>query len=231
MNRPLRTPAALLVALALTGCATKAQLRRGLADQANALAGERSERMAADQQLGSRVDSLGASLRTDLDNLRNEFGTRISQVESGLQFAVPVHFAFNASDVGPEATPVLDRFAQVVQRYYPGSMISVEGFADPAGSAAYNRTLSLRRADAVRDYLTSHGLPAEQHRTVGYGATRLVTPSASASAPGADLNRRVAFVVETPPTTAMGSPMMQPSPTMPDTSSTAPMPADTTSMR
>ena len=31
---------------------------------------------------------------------------------------------------------------------------------------------------------------------VGYGETRLVTPGASGDAPGAELNRRVVFVIE-----------------------------------
>ena len=76
-------------------------------------------------------------------------------------------------------------------------MISVEGFADPAGSEQYNRALSKRRADAVREFLVAKGLDGTNLKTVGYGETRQVRAGASKDAPGAELNRRVTFVVET----------------------------------
>src|SRR4029078_10785660 len=86
------------------------------------------------------------------------------------------------------------RFAHVVQKYYPTSKVTVEGFADPAGSTHYNNALSKKRADAVRDYLTAQGgLTTNQIETIGYGKTRLVTPKAWGDQPGAELNRRRGF--------------------------------------
>jgi outer membrane protein OmpA-like peptidoglycan-associated protein len=92
----------------------------------------------------------------------------------------------------------LDRFASVAAKYYPGSKVTVEGFADPAGSVEYNLNLSRRRANAVRSYVTSRGLDASLVQAVGYGESRLVRPEASRYQPGAELNRRVVFVIETP---------------------------------
>ena len=177
------------------GCATRGQLRRGLAEQAAALAAERSERIVGDQRIAGDV----SALRGDLDALRKEFGTRISMMEDGMHFVVPVHFAFDRSDLDPGAQPVLSRFSKVVQNYYPGAKITVEGFADPAGSAAYNLQLSRKRAEAVRSHLVEQGVPASRLAVVGYGEERPVVPGASGSSYGADLNRRVVFVVETPP--------------------------------
>jgi peptidoglycan-associated lipoprotein len=234
MNRSVRVTTTLLAAAALAGCATRAQLRRGLAEQQTALEAERSERMAADDQLRQQHTSDMAALRADLDSLRTQFDAKITMLEDGLQFDVPVHFGFDDAEVGPEATPVLDRFARVVQRYYPGSMISIEGFADPAGPAAYNQRLSLRRAQAVQTYLIGQGVPAEQLRTVGYGENRLVTPGAAASKPGAELNRRVAFVVETPPSATLGTPTATDVPTsttMRETPASTPVPAEGTSQQ
>jgi peptidoglycan-associated lipoprotein len=114
---------------------------------------------------------------------------------------MPVHFAFDDATVRDEDHAALDRFAKVAQKYYPGSLITVEGFADPAGSKAYNVKLSTRRADAVKDYLTSQG-QSNELKTIGYGTTRLVTPTAWGSEPGAELNRRVVFVIETSGTAA-----------------------------
>src|SRR5581483_4747357 len=103
-----------------------------------------------------------------------------------------------------EDRAALDRFVKIAQKYYPGSVITVEGFADPAGSVRYNLDLSRRRAEAVKEYLTSQGLTNEI-RTVGYGKTRLVVPNAWGSEPGAEKNRRVVFVIESKgDTTASG---------------------------
>ena len=186
---------------ASAGCATRGQLRRGLAEQTAALDAERSERLTGDQRLAADL----GQLRTDLDGLKREFGTRITMLEDGMHFAVPVHFAFNKADVNPEADPVLTRFSQVVSKYYPGAKITVEGFADPAGTAEYNRRLSQQRADAVRRYLVQKGLPPQQLAIVGYGEDRQVVPGASGASEGAELNRRVVFVVETPPNSSFGS--------------------------
>ena len=70
----------------------------------------------------------------------------------------------------PVGTPTdigVKRFAQVVGKYYGGAQITVEGFADPAGSTRYNLGLSKRRADAVREYLVSKGMSDAQLRTIG----------------------------------------------------------------
>lgn len=195
MSLPIRSIAiAVLGTAVLGGCATKGQLRRGLEEQRAALAAERQAREAADTRLAADMERL----RTDLETLRTEFGTQITALEKGMQFMVPVHFAFDRAEIRPDAQPVLNRFSEVVQRHYPGAVITVEGFADPAGSAAYNRALSLRRAEAVRTYLSQQGLDFTRLQAVGYGEDRLVVPRAAGDDQGAQLNRRVVFVVETP---------------------------------
>lgn len=203
MSKRIRVTAVagLGVVLLTAGCATKGQLRQGLEAQAAALEAqrvaleaERAERMAADQRMAMDVGALDS----DLALLRTDYDVRIAQLEEGLEFAVPVHFGFDEAGLDERVRPALDRFSALVQRHYPGAMITVEGFADPAGSAAYNRGLSQRRAEGVREYLVSQGLPEGQLRAIGYGENRLVIPGAAGSASGAELNRRVVFVVETP---------------------------------
>jgi peptidoglycan-associated lipoprotein len=196
----------------LTGClATQAQLKKvsddRTAQSAALVTTERTDRTAADNELKAAQDALrqelGAvkgdvqALRTELQTLRTDFGAKISMLEDGMHFLMPVNFAFNDATVKDTDRPILDRFAKVVNQYYPGSKITIEGFADPAGSTSYNVRLSQRRAEAVKGYLTTNGLATEQLATIGYGETRLVTPKAWGDQPGADLNRRVVFVVET----------------------------------
>lgn len=49
--------------------------------------------------------------------------------------------------------------------------ITVTGYADPTGSAAYNQRLSERRADNVARYLVAHGVDKSHIKTVGAGQT------------------------------------------------------------
>lgn len=208
MSVTTRIPLAIgLMALMVnTGCvATRAQLRRGLDQESQARAqqqeelqmaldAERSERLASDQNLASEL----GTLNSDLALLREDYGVRIALIEDGLEFAVPVHFGFDSDAVEQDDREALERFVEFVQRHYGGAMITVEGFADPAGPTAYNQTLSQRRADAVRTTLVSMGMPETQLRAVGYGEERQVVAGAAGGATGAELNRRVVFVVETP---------------------------------
>lgn len=183
----------LAAATVLSGCVTKKTFRREITDIHTQVNAERAERVAGDSAIRAEV----AALRTDLDSMRTEFGARITAMEDGIKFAMPVNFAFDDATVRPEDQAMLDRFATIVGKYYGSSLVTVEGFADPAGSTRYNLALSKRRADSVRDYLTGKGLTADQLKTIGYGETRQVVRGAERDEPGADQNRRVVFVIET----------------------------------
>jgi peptidoglycan-associated lipoprotein len=191
----------------LSGClATQSQLKHAsdmqsqqLAQTRTQLNSERAERMASDSALAAQLGMVRgdvASLRNDLDAMRKEFGAKIAMLQDGLHFAMPVNFAYDDATVRTEDQPSLQRFARVAQNYYPGSKITIEGFADPAGTQQYNLALSARRANAVRQYLVAQGLTGNELSTVGYGKTRLVVPGASRNQPGAEQNRRVTFVIE-----------------------------------
>src|SRR5919201_862469 len=189
------------------GCATKGFVRKELAAQRTAIdsviAMERTERMAGDSSLRGEFTTQIQQLRADLTSLRDTFTVLITALENGVQFATPVNFAFDDATVRDEDKALLDKFATVVQKYYPGSKITVEGFADPVGTQNYNRRLSQRRADAVKTYLTEKGLSSDIKRA-GYGGARPVGPGAGKDDPGAEQNRRVVFVIESRPQTTKG---------------------------
>lgn len=197
-----------LVAPVMAGCASKGFVREHIAaEQVRAdahsdsgVSAERSARMSADSSLTLDV----ASLRKDLDSLRTEYGAKITALENGMQFALPVHFAYNDATIRDEDKAALDRFAKVATKYYPGSKITVEGFADPAGGVKYNLDLSKKRAASVQWYLSSQAGVTDQIDAIGYGKTRLVVPNASGDQPGADQNRRVVFVIESAQAQASG---------------------------
>ena len=205
MKANLRAVGVVLLGSAVLGaCATKGFVRTSVSD-------ERAARIAADSSLSNMVTTEVAgvrselttvkndvaSLRNDLGALRTEFGAKITAMEEGLKFAFPVNFAFDDATIREADRAALDRFAGVVGKYYSGSIITIEGFADPAGSTRYNIDLSKRRADAVAGYLAEKGLNTANVRTVGYGESRQVNNGAQKEDPGAEANRRVVFVVET----------------------------------
>jgi peptidoglycan-associated lipoprotein len=175
-----------------SGClATKNYVNKGLAEQQNALNTERTERQSADEKLAADV----AQLRSDLNALRTEFGAKIAAVEEGLSFTFPIHFSFDDATVQQGDVAALNNFAKVVNKHFPGTIVTIEGFADPAGSRSYNQSLSTKRAESVRSYLVNQEVQAEL-KPIGYGETRLVVPGAEKDEPGAELNRRVVFVIE-----------------------------------
>jgi peptidoglycan-associated lipoprotein len=196
LRHATRVALVLLAAVAVQACATKGFVRKEVAASRaasdSAVLAERNARIAADEDLAARI----TALRTDLDGLRTEFGAKISSIEGALTFVMPVTFAFDDATVRDEARPMLERFATVAKKYYPRSTITIEGFADPAGSRDYNLDLSLARAESVRNALASLGLGSSPLRAIGYGEERLVSPGAEKNEPGAEANRRVVFVIE-----------------------------------
>lgn len=187
-----------IAALSSGACATKGYVNR----KVDLFVGqERVARQNGDSTNARDVAALRTdltALRGELQTLRTEFGARITAMENSVKFAMPVHFAYDDATVRAEDQASLERFASVVQKYYNGAEVTVEGFADPAGTTRYNLDLSRRRAQSVKQFLVGKGMADQQLKTVGYGKTRLVRPGAAGDAQGAELNRRVVFVVETP---------------------------------
>lgn len=189
----------------LAGCSTVSpdELQTELADI-------RQEMSSGDNQLSSRIDGVEGSvealnrrmnqLESELEGLADEYEATVARLESSLRFAAPVHFGFDADEVRSSDTELLMRFASVVNEHYPGALITVEGFTDPAGPAEYNMQLGQRRANNVRTVLVDQGrLSADRVRAVSYGedTRRLVNPNAAGSdTEGAMANRRVVLVVE-----------------------------------
>ena len=190
-----RAALVLVAPLTFQACATKGFVRTQIATVRvatdSAIAAERQERIAADNDMAARI----AALRTDLDGLRKEFGVKIAAMEGALKFVMPVNFAFDDATVTAEARPMLERFARVAKAYYPNSAITIEGFADPAGSEQYNLQLSRERAENVQRSLRSFGRSGPT-RVIGYGESRQVNQGAAKNDPGARANRRVVFVIE-----------------------------------
>lgn len=79
-----------------------------------------------------------------------------------------VFFAFDRSDLNPEARTTLDAQAQWLARF-PQVRVTVMGHADERGTREYNLALGDRRAARVRDYLVSRGVDRARIDTISYG--------------------------------------------------------------
>ena len=209
LSQRLLLGAAIPMALALSGCSLvkKQDLDDQLAYMRSEMEAERRAEIAegdrmVSEELTGRMNGLEGRLEDldrDLATLAQDFDAKVEELEMALRFDVPIYFGFDEDEVGPQYIPFLDRFADIVTKYYPNSIITVEGFTDPVGSPEYNLALGKRRAEAVGIYLANHrGLGTDRVRAVSYGeaAERLV--SASGHGPGQDgwENRRVALVID-----------------------------------
>ena len=112
--------------------------------------------------------------------------------QSGRAEVHGIYFDFGSATIKPESEPALKEIGDAVAKN-PSWMLSVEGHTDNIGGDAANMELSKRRADAVKQALTTqyHVSPAKL-TTAGFGATR---PKEWNDTPeGRARNRRVELV-------------------------------------
>ncbi len=75
-----------------------------------------------------------------------------------------------------------------------GMQVEISGHTDSVGPADYNKQLSQRRANAVKNFLTSKGIDTRRIKAVGYGEDKPIA-SNDDNADGREINRRVEFKV------------------------------------
>jgi peptidoglycan-associated lipoprotein len=77
-------------------------------------------------------------------------------------------FGLDSTDLNEAARAALQKNVEWLKRW-PSTRVTVEGHADSRGTTEYNLALGERRADVVRDYLVSLGVPTERLTTVSKG--------------------------------------------------------------
>ncbi len=75
----------------------------------------------------------------------------------------------------------------------PQTNILIVGHTDNTGSATYNQDLSVRRAEAVKAYIASHGVSSSRLSTQGKGLTEPIADNTTEA--GRAQNRRVEIVI------------------------------------
>jgi peptidoglycan-associated lipoprotein len=79
-----------------------------------------------------------------------------------------IYFDYDKYDVRADAQPVLSAQAAWLAKY-PSVKVRIEGNADERGTREYNLALGSRRANSIKDFLTSHGVTADRIETISYG--------------------------------------------------------------
>jgi OOP family OmpA-OmpF porin len=82
-----------------------------------------------------------------------------------------VTFAFDSAEVDRQARGIIRKAAQAARDDQAVDLV-VTGYTDSSGASDYNQTLSLRRAEAVRDVLIEMGVDGERIGVAARGETR-----------------------------------------------------------
>jgi peptidoglycan-associated lipoprotein len=79
-----------------------------------------------------------------------------------------IYFALDSSSLDDVARATLDRNAKLL-RENASWTVTIAGHCDERGTVEYNQALGERRANSVRDYLVSAGVPESRIKTISYG--------------------------------------------------------------
>jgi outer membrane protein OmpA-like peptidoglycan-associated protein len=102
-------------------------------------------------------------------------------------FKSETFFDYNSAALLPGGYAEISRVANVLNKYNQ-TRIEVGGHTDSKGSEQYNKQLSMRRAEAVKNTLVQQGVNPQRTGTFGYGESRPISSSDAA-------NRRVEITI------------------------------------
>ena len=200
--------AAVVLALALGGCANMSETQKGTAVGAGVGAGVGAlvgqGRGAA---IGAGVGALGGYIwsshmqkkKAEMEQATAGTGVAVTQtVDNQLKLNIPSDISFDTgrADIRPALRPILDQFASGL-RDQPNTEVRIIGHTDSTGSDAVNDPLSLQRANSARDYLAARGVDARRILTAGRGSHEPIAENNTDA--GRAKNRRVEiFLAERP---------------------------------
>jgi outer membrane protein OmpA-like peptidoglycan-associated protein len=104
-----------------------------------------------------------------------------------------IYFDYDKATFKTESYSDLNKLEQMM-RQNPNIRVEIAGHTDSFGHWEYNKALSQRRAEAVKDFLTKKGIDPRRITAVGYGESRPLA-SNDDEQEGRELNRRVEFKV------------------------------------
>ncbi len=103
-----------------------------------------------------------------------------------------IQFRSGSASIQPASNQLLDRLASLLKRCMDAKA-EINGYTDNVGSSGNNEKLSLRRANAIRDYLKSAGVGGDRLTAMGHGPSDPIASNDTEQ--GRAENRRIGFTV------------------------------------
>ncbi len=203
---PLYFSLFLIVSLTISSCsswsrtATGAAVGTGAGAAAGAVIGKTLGNTAAGAIAGAAVGgAVGAIIGRNMDRKARELeeeldGVTIQRVEEGIavSFDSGILFAFDSSDLRPQARENLNKLAEILNRDTDTNLLIV-GHTDWIGSETYNLGLSMRRARSAANYLIAQGISGNRIEVEGRGEYEPIATNETEE--GRQLNRRVEVAI------------------------------------
>ena len=141
------------------------------------------------------ADTDGDGIPDSKDNCPNKAGSAVNGGCPETAAAAPpsfnyksILFEFNSAVLKTSSYPVLDQIAREMKKY-PSMTFSLNGHSSAEGTESRNMVLSIDRATAVKSYLVTSGINANNLVTKGFGESKPIASNDTES--GRQLNRRV----------------------------------------
>jgi outer membrane protein OmpA-like peptidoglycan-associated protein len=138
---------------------------------------------------------IGRQMDKQAEEIKNEVpGAKVERVGEGIvvEFNNKILFGFDKSDLGADAKSSLNELIAVLNKY-PDTDIEIQGHTDNSGTDDYNQGLSVRRANAVADYIRSNDIKRKRVTIKGFGES--APKYSNDSEDGRANNRRVDFLI------------------------------------
>jgi outer membrane protein OmpA-like peptidoglycan-associated protein len=146
--------------------------------------------------IGNKMDRQAEKIKEEIP------GAEVTRVGEGINVTfnennpdgskAGVYFATNMSDINANSKLALDKLVKVFN-VYPETNILIEGHTDDVGEAAYNESLSQKRAVSVGNYLKAADIASSRLTIKWYGETQ--PKVANSSDANRAENRRVEFAI------------------------------------
>lgn len=143
---------------------------------------------AAGAVIGHQMDQQAKELQQNIP------GATVRREGEGITvtFASGLLYDFDSDHIRSESAQNLRALASSLSKY-PNTELLVVGHTDAVGSAAYNQSLSERRANAAAEYLVGQSVDRGRLKATGRGETEAIGPNDTEA--GRQANRRVEVAI------------------------------------
>ena len=146
-----------------------------------------------------KLSATGGYMDIQAQKLRQELvgtGVQVAELDNNqVQLIMPsnILFDFDSSVFKTNFNQTLDSVSKVLKEYDKTHII-IAGYTDNIGSESYNNKLSLKRAQAVSDYLVLRGISPARISVYGYGSQYPIASNNTEA--GRSQNRRVTITLQ-----------------------------------